>query len=276
MSGPGRKEAYHYCAELVRTSDKDRYLAALLAPFGARKHIVALYAFNSEIARIRDRANQPLAGEVRLQWWRNVISGSAQGDAGANPVAVALLDTMQRFELSREQLAALIEARTFDLYDEPMPNLDALNHYLQATSSALFHLASRITGVQVPVQTASRAGLAYGLTGLLRSFPFHASRGQIYLPADLLSRHGASGTEIVAGKNSAPLRAALKEMRSVARKYLQSVEKSKESHALLPLALVKPYLDQMERTDYDPFKTAVELSQIRRQWILWRAARKIP
>jgi phytoene synthase len=43
--------------------------------------------------------------------------------------------------------------------------------------------------------------------------------------------------------------------------------------ALLPVALVRAYLARMERADYDPFRTPVDVPQWRKQWLLWRAAR---
>ena len=89
-------EAYAHCEALVRAADKDRYLAALFVPAAARPHVFVLYAFNAELAAVRERAREPLAGEVRLQWWREAIEGSRGGEAAANPVAAALLDTIER------------------------------------------------------------------------------------------------------------------------------------------------------------------------------------
>jgi phytoene synthase len=43
--------------------------------------------------------------------------------------------------------------------------------------------------------------------------------------------------------------------------------------ALLPVALAGPTLARMERRDYDPF-APVEIAQWRRQWLIWRAARR--
>ena len=81
---------YRHCEELVRAADKDRYLATLFAPADRRGPLFALYAFNAEIASVRDRAREPMAGEIRLQWWRDVLNGERGGEAAANPVAAAL------------------------------------------------------------------------------------------------------------------------------------------------------------------------------------------
>src|SRR5215813_7255803 len=104
---------YTHCEALVRAADKDRYLASLFAPAPARPHLHALYAFASEISRVRDAAREPLPGEIRLQWWRDVLEGEGRGEVSANPVAAALLDTIARCGLPTARLIALIDAHAF-------------------------------------------------------------------------------------------------------------------------------------------------------------------
>jgi phytoene synthase len=275
-------EAYAHCAALVREADKDRFLTSLFVPAERWPHVHALLAFNAEVARVRERARTAPAGEIRLQWWLDVVAGEAAGDAARNPVALALLDTIERYELPRATLAALIEARTFDLYDDPMPTQEALEHYLRATSSALFGLVARMLGgpEAASANAAYFAGLAYGMTGLLRALPLHASRGQVYLPRELLENHAVASEKIVSGRASPGLAAALAKLREAARGNLARARAQLASvstmalPAFLPLALVEPYLARMERVDYEPFRTPAELPQWRRQWILWRAARR--
>ena len=96
---------------LVRTADKDRFLSALFAPAEHRGALFALYAFNIEVSRVREVAREPLAGEIRLQWWRDVLAGEGRGEVAANPVAAALLASLARYRLPAARLEALIEAR---------------------------------------------------------------------------------------------------------------------------------------------------------------------
>ena len=90
------QDAFAHCAELVRTADRDRYLAALFAPAERRDALFALYAFNVEIGRVREVAREALPGEIRLQWWSDVLSGERDGEAAANPIAAALLSAIER------------------------------------------------------------------------------------------------------------------------------------------------------------------------------------
>ena len=135
-----------YCAALVREADRERYLAVLFAPADRRDALFSLYAFDIEISRIRDLAREPMPGEIRLQWWREVLEGGRAGEAAANPVAGSLLATLARHRLAAAKLTDLVEARRFDIYDEPMPTLAALQSYASSTAGAIFDCATRILG----------------------------------------------------------------------------------------------------------------------------------
>src|SRR5947209_4925488 len=115
--------AFAHCEAQVREGDPDRYFATLFAPADKRPFLLALYAFSREVARVRETVSEALPGEIRLQWWRDTLQGEARGDVRANPIAAALEETVVRFRLPRQALVDLIDARTFDLYDDPMPTL---------------------------------------------------------------------------------------------------------------------------------------------------------
>src|ERR1700682_4932813 len=120
---------YAYCEGLLRRDDRDSWLASLFVPPELRRHTHALYAFSLEIARVREIVSEPLLGEIRLQWWRDALDGTHAGEANANPVAAALLDTIARFDLPKAPLLELIVARGRDLYGDPMQSVEALEAY---------------------------------------------------------------------------------------------------------------------------------------------------
>lgn len=276
--------AYTQATADVRRLDPDRFFASLFIPEPARLQVHAVLAFSAEIARVRDVVSSPLPGEIRLQWWRDLLSDLKLADAGAPPLAQALADTIIRCRLPVDAFQNLIDARIFDLYDDPMPSQNDLDGYLGETASALFRLSSLILadgGEAGAADLAGHAGVAYGLTGLLRALPFHASKGQIYLPADLLARHGVAPSDITDGKATPGLLAALAELRVLARdhharalKLLKDAPTSVRP-AFLPLALVPALLKIMDRSDYDPYRTPVEVAQWKRQFSLWWTARRL-
>jgi phytoene synthase len=269
---------YEHCSRLVHTHDRDRWLASLFAPADKRPHLHALYAFNIEIARIRDLVSDPMPGEIRMRWWTDALQDEARGDVRAHPVADAFVETTTTCGLPRGDFQRLIEARRFDLYDEPMPDLPALISYCDATSSCLFRAAVTILSGQNADAAAHAAGIAYALTGLLRALPLHASRGQCFLPADVLAKHNTSPADLIAGRDMAGLRAALGELRAIAQNHFGAAYDLIDSMlpaaraAFLPLAPIRAYLEAIEGRAYDPFAVR-EIPQWRRQWCLWRASR---
>lgn len=270
---------FAHCEALVRDADPDRYWASLFAPADKRPYLHALYAFNYEIARVRESVREAMLGEIRLQWWRDALQGEARGDVRANPVAAALDDAIVKFRLPRQSLVDLIDARMFDLYDDPMPTLNDLEGYCGETSSSLIQLSSIILNDGKDPGTADaagHAGVAFAITGLLRAFPLHARQGQLYMPVDILARHGVVREDIVSGRGGPGLKGALADMRAIARRHLDQV---KTLRATIPtaaepafrvLALVEPYLKAMEKREYDPLHTPVDLPQWRKIWALWR------
>jgi len=165
------------------------------------------------------------------------------------------------------------------LYDDPMARLTDLEAYANKTSSALIALAACVVADvegEVTEPVANPAGIAYAIAGLIRAFPLHAARRQLYVPLELLDRHEVEPQDIFAGRSSQNLRAALAELQAVARRQLLAAHQQIATlpdaalPAFLPVALVRPALDRL--AGRDPF-APVELSPWRRQWLIWRAAR---
>jgi 15-cis-phytoene synthase len=276
---------YEHCAGLVRAADRDRYLAALLAPAGGRERLMALYALDAELAAVSGRISEPLAGEIRLQWWRDAIAALYQekdNEGAGHPVLQALKSAIATGKLPLDAFQNLIDARVFDLYDEPIASMTELMGYLGDTFGAVIQFSCLILsrGEDPGSGTAAgHAGVAAGIGWVLRELPRHAAREKLYLPQDLLGRHGAVAREIVGGRMSDGLAAALGEMRDLAREHLEAAqaEAGKLPAALrpafAPVAPVAPYLAASERCA-DPLQVEIAINPVRRQWRIWRAARR--
>ncbi len=76
---PGLSAGLSPSAAIVRRHDRDRYQTALFAPSDRREALFALYAFNYEVARVRESVTQPMLGRIRLQWWREVVDAAYAG-----------------------------------------------------------------------------------------------------------------------------------------------------------------------------------------------------
>ena len=278
---PGLAAHYAHCEDHVRAGDRDTWLAMLFAPAEKRPHLYALQAFLLEIVNVRARVTEALAGELRLQWWRDALEGEARGDVGAHPVAAAMLDTVQSYRLPREVLTDLIEAHRFDLYDDPMSTLHDWENYCEQTAAAAVRLASIIlTGKLEPggIAAASHAGAALCVKRLLTDLS--VDRTPVFIPADLLKRHELTPADIEAGILTPPVAETLADVRGIARLHLDALKRHLSSidpaalPAYLTTALVEPTLRRSEQKAVDPFRQSLALPRWKRQWLLWRASRR--
>jgi phytoene synthase len=267
--------------DAVRAADHDRYLTALYAPADKRDALFSLYAFNAEIAAIRDRIHEALPGEVRLQWWRDLIAADNDGEGIGHPVADALKATISAHRLPKLAFDNMLEARIFDLYDDPMPSRTDLEGYCGETAAALIQLAAMaLDPVEAPrfAELAGRAGCAQAMTGLLLLLPLHRKRGQCFVPADILAAAGSSPEEFVAGDGGSGAQRAVAAMIALAREHFSAFEQRAAElpvslrPAFLPLALSRAYLDKMEGSRHSPLDGIVRLSALRRHWLLLRRA----
>src|SRR5882672_3866044 len=220
-SANGDKASADFCAGLVRAHDFARYASTLFVPAERRRALLAIYAFNVEISRVREQVSQPLPGEVRLQWWTDMLAGSGHGGVEGNPVAAELLLAIQSWRLPVERLSRLIEEHQFDLYNDPMPTMAALEGYINDTSSALFSLAAGIAGDPSgeTEHLARHAGLAQGMVQVIAALPLDASRRQLFVPLQLLQQHGSGMEEVFSGKQTQPARAAIDQLIGEARRH---------------------------------------------------------
>jgi phytoene synthase len=283
MSAGPDQDSAAFCADLVRAHDFERYASTLFVSADSRRALLALYAFNVEISRVRDQVSQPLPGEIRLQWWTDMLAGAGHGGVEGNPVAAEVLLATRTYGLPVERLSRLVDEHQFDLYNDPMPSMAALEAYVHDTSSALFALGARIMGRQSEEtdHLARHAGLAQGFARVIATLPIDASRRQLFVPVQVLESHGSGIEEVFAGRETPQLRAALDQLIGEARAHLKTAFELLPSAPpevrplFLPLALVRRDLARMSRADSDPFTPRVT-SRLRTLWTLWRAARSAP
>ena len=269
-----------FCANLVRSHDFARYASALFVPAIERRALLAVYAFNVEISRVREQISQPLPGEMRLQWWSDMLDGAGHGGVEGNPVAAELLLAIRNFRLPVEPLSRLIDEHQFDLYNDPMPSMAALEGYVTDTSSALFALSARISArpSEEIEHLARHAGLALGIVQVIAALPRDVARRQLFVPLQLLQQHGSGMEEVFAGKQTPKARAAIDQLIGEAQRHLTTAFEllagvpPEVRPVFLPLALVRRDLKLMSRADVDPF-VPQPTSRLRTLWTLWRASR---
>lgn len=266
-------ESARHAAEFLRENDRDRYLSTLVLKPGPREAVQALYAFNADVATVRDRAREPAPGEIRLQWWADALSGKDHGAVRQNPIADALLGMIEDCRLPTGALTRLLSARRFDLYDDAMPDVQSFEGYAGETVSVLYQLSAMILNEGREVETGDAAGhlgVAHALIGHLRAFGHNASRGRLLLPMSVFASNGVTEHEIFSGTVSEGLLAAHGQLIDMARDHLA---KSTAEIARVPKplraafamrAVLSAQLDAVARNGEAPFAPPADLSDWRK------------
>jgi phytoene synthase len=264
---------------LVRRHDRDRYQTAVFAPAARREALFALYAFNWEIARVRESVTQPMLGRIRLQWWCEVIDAAYAGGAvRRHEVAAPLTAAIGAFRLPRAPFDRLIDARERDLDGTPPADMAALEDYAAASSSSLVGLALAVLGTGEPAaQRAGHAvGIAYALAGLLRAMPLHARTGCRFLPDAVAAHAGLDPADYAALRATPALCAATAEIALAARRHLAAARRQRVPRAARPALLsaivADRFLMRLERAGHNPFAPALQRPDALQAWRLLRAA----
>jgi phytoene synthase len=233
----------------VRSADPDRYFSALFAPAAARPCLFALYAFNHEVARIAESVREPMLGAIRLEWWRETVEQAAKGNPRNHDVARGLAALFAAHAVEPAMLEGIIAARAFDANAETFADFASLEAHLDATGGALMRAAILILGGDPAV--AKAPALAYGLTGLLRSLPFHNARHKLYLPLDLLAAVHVTPEEFFLLQNDPRTATLVRQTALRARDHFMACRNGPRPRAalpaILPAALVPVYLHRLSK-----------------------------
>jgi phytoene synthase len=264
---------------LVRDRDPDRYLTTLFAPAARREALLALYAFNFEVAKLREVTREPIIGQIRLQWWRDAIDEIYRGTTPrrheiVEPLAAAIRES----GLTRYHFDRLIAARETDLLETPPSDLAALRRYAEDSSGRLLQLALEILGVREPVahEAAREVGIGFALAGLLRALPVHLRLRHATLPADLAAT--IDQRLLFELKPSAELGRAVKIIAEAAADALAGARRHRHEApraalpALLPARLAETSLRRLRRAGYNPFDPRLAQPDTLASWRLALAA----
>lgn len=214
-------------AGFVRAHDPDRFLCALLAPAAQRGAIFALTAFNHELARAREAATNPIAAQIRLQWWRDAVEDAAAGKpARRHEVAEPLAEAIRAGALDPAALLAMAEAREAECLEDGLATETDFVGWLRGTAGGWSAAAGLALGANVEGAEVLRAlGAAYGLAGVLRSVAAHAAQGRCLLPHDRLTAAGLSAEAAIATPAAPALRALVAEMAAEGAEALRSARR---------------------------------------------------
>ncbi|KAI7839929.1 hypothetical protein COHA_006323 [Chlorella ohadii] len=245
-------------------------------PKELRAPLFALRAFNVETALIGEHAKGEMLVLMRCQWWRDAVNDCFKGKPPAQPVVTALAEVLGAgHQLTRYRLQQLVSAREEDLLRTEQPaSLAALERYAEGTAGQLLHLQLEAAGLGASAASAGTAsaahaaaaehaashlGKAVGLAALLRGTHNHASRGRVYLPADLCRQHGVTEQDVLSGHDTPAVRDVTLAVASAAQQHLQEARRLRPQLAaearplFLPAVATGMYLEALEAAGFNLF-----------------------
>lgn len=256
------KRAFAYCAQQVRLHDYAHYVCALHLPPALRASVVAIRAFNAEIAPLAERIREPRLAQIRTVWWRDAVDAVFQGKAQEHPVLEALGAVVEQRRLNKRWLHRLLQARIDDVAREGPPrDVAEIEAYCESTASGLLYLSLEAAGVRdvAADHAATHIGKAEGLALLLRAAARHHQQRRTYLPLDVLAKHGVREEDLYRARSPEGLAGAVFEVASVANAHLEKARSMRASvpKAALPLFLpavpAAEYLGALQRKHFDVF-----------------------
>jgi phytoene synthase len=157
---------------LIRRVDPDRWLSSrFIGQAAARADVIALYAFDHELARAPRVASNALLGEMRLTWWREALEEIFEGrPVRQHPAAQALAAAVERRGLKREPLETMIDARYRELDPAPMSEGEVLD-WARDTGGAAAQLAAQVLDPATEAKMALAGGSAWSLGKRLADNP---------------------------------------------------------------------------------------------------------
>lgn len=265
------------CLAEVRRHDRERYLTAMQSPLAARRHLLALYAFNLELSQVAVLVNDRMLGLIRLQWWRDTLAAVEAGEPAPNAVVELLGMALNAGAIEQKALLAMVDGRERDLDNAPFADRAALRRYISGTAGALLRSSAVVAGASAEDELLDHLGFAYGVAGIIRAVPFHARSGRLCLPADLLQAHGLSGEDVLAGRSGGKLGVALADLAATGMDALRAAEAATAKNVGLPALLhgelAKRHLRAITKSSYDPYDpppSGSGLAVLRLKWRGWR------
>lgn len=274
-----------FCLNQLRDLNYDRYLACLYLPEEIRGFAIALYAFDAEIVKISRATSEPMTGEIRIQWWRDTLAAGILDNPTHNPLADNLLAELAAHKLPPLPLDTYLQARIFDLYHDPMPDLGTLEGYCGETASSLFQLltmAAKFEQDRSIADICGHAGMVSALTDMLRALSRHTAENRLYFPLEMLREQGLEPKDWFAEDRGPDHQKIIGQLLDMAETHLNKLRilvgeygdnNAQLSLILLPVALCQPYLRSVRSLNNQIFEQIPTLSPIKKHWDLWRSAR---
>lgn len=254
MGEPLSEPEWSHVEEVVAAGDPDRFVASFFAPASRRGALLAVYAFDHEVARIAVTTREPMAGHIRLAWWREQIAAIYSGDGLQAPLPRALAKAVRTHDLPRDLFERYLDARGFDLEEAPFQDEAAMRAHAIAVGGGIVRLAARVLGAEHRADEASdHAGVAVACGGHLSELGVFASRRRCRFPTSWLHDVGLNAEDVFAARGSSPaLQVVFERVKGEVRTALAALNRARFPRAATPALAVASLARRAAARGFDP------------------------
>jgi phytoene synthase len=283
-----------YCRQQAAQSGSSFYYSFLFLPPTQRDAIMALYAFCRAVDDVVDNVQDPSVAASKLAWWRAEIDRMYSADATApatHPICLALHAPALAYGIKASDLKAVIAGMEMDLQQHSYVDDEALSVYCWRVAGIVGQMSARIfSGLDATSQGqcdtyALHMGQALQRINIIRDVGEDALRGRVYLPMDLLAKHGLKLSDVIARK---PLIVDGQLVPAIVNALKDSAAQAK-AHLRLALAALPPdqvrnqrsglimgrvyaaLLAEIERSHFPVLQQRVSLTPLKKLSLAWRS-----
>jgi presqualene diphosphate synthase len=262
----------------VEAAGTSFYWAMRLLPKERRDGMYAVYAFCREVDDIADDWPQ-VERPAGLAAWHDEIEAVYAG-MPRHFIARALEAPVARFNLRKRDFHDVIDGMEMDAGEAiRAPDLATLDLYCARVAGAVGHLSVHVFGDsgEAAHQVADALGRALQLTNILRDLAEDAERGRLYLPHELLDRHGIRSDDPAAVLRHPSLPAVCRDLAAVAVQHFNAAEAAMaraSRRAMRPAAVMGAFyramLDALVESGWRAPAARISLSKSRKLWLVLR------
>lgn len=282
-----------YCRQQAAQSGSSFYYSFLFLPPAQRDAIMALYAFCRAVDDVVDNVQDPSVAASKLNWWRGEIDRMYATDVNTpatHPICLALHAPALEYGIKASDLKAVIAGMEMDLQQHRYVDDEALSVYCWRVAGSVGQMSARIFSNNINSadnhDVVNRAacdtyalhmGQALQRINIIRDVGEDALRGRVYLPVDLLAKHGLKPADVLARKPSAAMTAVLHDATAQARLHLRTAlaalpqsSVNAQRSGLIMGRVYAALLVEIEGSNFPVLTQRVSLTPLRKFSLAWR------
>lgn len=264
-----------YCQYKAAASGSSFYNSFRFLSKDKRRAIIALYAFCREVDDVVDECTDEEVARTTLNWWRDQVAAIYNGDP-IHPVARALVDIVEEYNLPQEYLQEIIDGMEMDLDHFLYPDFESLQLYCYRVAAVVGLLSAEIFGYsdRQTLKYAHDLGIAFQLTNIIRDVGEDAKRNRIYLPMDELEKFDVSAADILTAHETENFRKLMAFQIERAHRYYQqafkhlpAVDRKDQLAGIIMAAVYQATLDEVVTSGCHVLKERVSLTPSYKLWL---------